>query len=70
MHIWCTMDNTRWVHQGPGFSSLRFNDECLANFISKQRAEGCAITLNVDINRDGLLNPEAIEQIKRVLKEK
>lgn len=70
MHIWCTMDNTRWVHQGPGFSSLRFNDEYLANFISKQRAEGCAITLNVDINRDGLLNPEAIEQIKRVLKEK
>lgn len=70
MHIWCTMDNTRWVHQGTGFSSLRFEDEYLANFVRKHRAEGCAITLNVDINRDGFLNPKAIEQIKRVLKDK
>ncbi|MBO7298772.1 MAG: leucine-rich repeat domain-containing protein [Kiritimatiellae bacterium] len=68
MHIWLTMDNKNWVHQGKEFSPLRFNDEELSRFLSRHTEDGCAVTLNVDIDRSGLLNPEAIEQIKRIRK--
>lgn len=66
MHLWLTMDNRNWVHMGKGFSGLRFKDEELADFISKHTKDGCAVTLNVDIDRSGYLNPKAIDQLKRI----
>lgn len=66
MHIWLTMDNKNWVHMGKEYSPLRFNDDELSRFVSRHRADGCAITLNVDIDRSGQLNPEAIEQLARI----
>ena len=68
MHIWCTMDNGNWVHMGRGFSNLRFKDAELAKFIRERTADGCAVTFNVDVDRSGLLNPAAIDQLARVTK--
>jgi hypothetical protein len=66
MHIWSTMDNKRWVHQGTNFSPLRFSDEWLGNFVRSRLADGCAVTLNVDVDRTGFLNPAAIAQLSRI----
>ncbi len=68
MHIWLTMDNKWWVHQGKEFSPLRFSDEELSRFLTRHRGDGCAVTLNVDVDRTGLLNPTAIEQLARIKK--
>jgi len=66
MHLWLTMDNRNWVHTGRGFSRLRFDDAFLRDWISRRIADGCAVTLNVDVDRTGLLNPEAISQLGRM----
>lgn len=68
MHIWLTMDNRDWVHQGKDFAPLRFSDEELSRFLTRHRGDGCAVTLNVDIDRSGLLNPTSIEQLSRIQK--
>ncbi len=68
MHIWLTMDNKYWVHQGKEFASLRFSDEELSRFLVRHRNDGCAVTLNVDVDRTGLLNPTSIEQLARIKK--
>ena len=66
MHVWCTMDNREWVHDGTGFAGLRFGDDELAALIRTRTADGCAVTLNVDIDRTGLMNPAAIDQLARL----
>ena len=66
MHVWCTMDNREWVHDGTGFAGLRFGDDELAALIRSRTADGCAVTLNVDIDRTGLLNPAAVDQLARL----
>ena len=67
MHLWLTADNRDWVHQGRGFASPRFEDDFLRPWLARRLADGCAVTLNVDVDRTGLLNPATIEQIKRCL---
>ena len=67
MHLWLTADNRDWVHQGSGFASPRFEDDWLRGWLARRLADGCAVTLNVDVDRTGLLNPETLEQIKRCL---
>ena len=67
MHLWLTADNRDWVHQGRGFASPRFEDGFLRPWLARRLADGCAVTLNVDVDRTGLLNPATIEQIKRCL---
>ena len=67
MHLWLTMDNRDWVHRGSGFAGLRFSDDWLRDWLGRRLADGCAVTLNVDVDRTGLLNPAAIEQLKRCL---
>ena len=66
MHVWCTMDNREWVHDGTGFAGLRFGDDELASLIRTRTTDGCAVTLNVDIDRTGLMNPAAIDQLARL----
>ncbi len=66
MHLWLTMDNRDWVHTGRGFAGLRFDDAFLGSWISRHVSDGCAVTLNVDVDRTGLLNPAAISQLRRV----
>ena len=65
MHLWLTMDNRDWVHRGSGFAKMRFKDDYLRAWLARHLSDGCAVTLNVDVDRSGLLNPTAIEQLKR-----
>ena len=65
MHLWLTMDNRDWVHRGSGFAKMRFTDDYLRAWLARHLSDGCAVTLNVDVDRSGLLNPTAIEQLKR-----
>ena len=65
MHLWLTMDNRDWVHRGSGFAKMRFADDYLRAWLARHLSDGCAVTLNVDVDRTGLLNPAAIEQLKR-----
>ncbi|MBR1920693.1 MAG: hypothetical protein IJ829_01665, partial [Kiritimatiellae bacterium] len=67
MHLWLTMDNRNWVHTGRAFAAPRFEDGFLRRWLSARLADGCAVTLNVDVDRTGLLNPASIEQIRRCL---
>ena len=67
MHLWLTMDNRDWVHRGSGFARPRFEDDWLRPWLARRLSDGCAVTLNVDVDRTGLLNPAAIEQLKRCL---
>ena len=66
MHVWSTMDNRNWVKTAPFFAALRFDDETLSRIVRERTADGCAVTFNVDIDRTGLLNPAAIEQLARI----
>ncbi len=67
MHLWLTMDNRDWVHRGSGFAKMRFSDDYLRAWLARHLSDGCAVTLNVDVDRSGLLNPTAIEQLKRCI---
>ena len=41
-------------------------DEELAALVRTRTADGCAVTLNVDIDRTGLMNPAAVDQLARI----
>lgn len=67
-HRWFCADLKRWVHNVPEtpFAHPRFEDKELEAFLNSYLERGAMMTLNVEIDQDGILNPETLAQIRRL----
>ena len=66
-HRWITLDSPAWVYGGGTFASPRFSDDALRAFLRENRTAGRMTTFNLEIDRFGMLNPDSLRQLRRVL---
>lgn len=69
-HRWICADSGAWVFDAgaavSGFAEPQFPDERLKEFIARHLNDGRMVTLNVQIDQGGVMNPKAIAQIQRI----
>lgn len=65
-HRWIPADTMAWVHCQPDspFAAPRFETAEFKNFIEKHLARKAMVTLNVEIDQTGQLNPATLKQIQ------
>ena len=68
LHQWTCLDNARWVHREPetAFPPLLYKDDEVFAFSERITRAGGAVTFNLDIDQNAVINPVAIEQIKNM----
>jgi hypothetical protein len=68
LHQWTCIDNLDWVHSKPNtpFAEPLYSDAELLDFTRRITGVGGAATYNVEIDQGGLMNPLAIQQLKRL----
>lgn len=68
VHRWVPIDTREWVHnrKDTPFTSPRFSNEELERFINKFLKRKAMVTLNLEIDQKGVLNPASIKQLKQL----
>lgn len=64
-HFWGCVDDRFWVHcrQNTPFAAPIYTDADLAKFIFTHTRAGDAVTLNLEIDQTGMINPESLKQL-------
>ena len=69
-HFWGCIDNRFWLHNQPDtpFASPLYTDDELRKFIYTHTHAGATVTINLEIDQNGIMNPESLAQLTRINK--